>query len=230
MTRAVNSYTLGKIKQWEGLQLVPYQDQAGVWTDGYGNTLHVVPGRKITEAKAESDLIRNLQSAESAVERLVKVVLNDYQFGALVSFVFNIGESAFASSTLLKVLNQGKYELVPAQLMRWNKITVGGKKAANTGLTNRRAAEAGLWAKQDFVATNTLAPVPPKTLASSKTVQGSAVATVGALGAALTDASNQVSVVADYSTTLRIIFIVLTLAGIALTVYGRVKLRNTEGV
>lgn len=229
MPRHVDAYSLGKIKAWEGLRLDPYQDQAGVWTDGYGNTRGVVAGKAITAAKAESDLRRNLAEAEAAVSRLVTVDLNDYQFGALVAFVFNVGVSAFASSTLLRMLNQGNYAAVPVQLMRWNKITVGGRKIINKGLTNRRSAECGLWSRGEFVASQDVDVAAPAKLTGSKTLKGAAITTIGTAGATLTDASQQVSVVAEYSDTLRTIFIILTVAGIALTIYGRIQVQKRTG-
>lgn len=231
MARKVTPEVLSKIKQWEGLKLKPYRDIAGVWTDGYGNTNGVVPnGPEITLAKAEADLRRNLATAEAAVDRLVKVALSDNQFGALVSFVFNVGVTAFAGSTLLRVLNLGDYAAVPAQMARWNKITANGKKVVSKGLANRRAAEIGLWASGAFVASADVEVKAPARLTQSTTMQGAAVTTAGTVGAALTDASNQVAVVADYSDTLRLIFIVVTLLGIGLTIYGRLRLRREDGV
>jgi lysozyme len=52
-----------------------------------------------------------------------------------------VGTQAFKSSTLLKKLNQGLYDEVPAQLRRWNKA--GGKVIQ--GLINRREKEIVLW-------------------------------------------------------------------------------------
>uniref|UniRef100_UPI000565A463 lysozyme n=1 Tax=Bartonella florencae TaxID=928210 RepID=UPI000565A463 len=60
------------------------------------------------------------------------------------------GTKAFSKSTLLKKLNQGDYEAVPSELQKWNKV--GGKPFV--GLSNRRAAEAGLWAKGSYIASN----------------------------------------------------------------------------
>ena len=77
---------------------------------------------------------------EADVKRLVDVPLTQYQFDALVSFVFNLGSGAFGGSTLLKKLNAGDYSAVPAQLMRWNKA--GGRVLR--GLTRRRQAEIDL--------------------------------------------------------------------------------------
>ena len=120
---AVNAETLELIKRWEGLRLEAYLDTGGVWTIGYGHTSDsvqkVYKGLKITEKRAEELLIHDLKEAEAAVDRLVTVPLNENQRGTLVSFVFNIGETQFAKSTLLKKLNKGEYESVPAQLRRW---------------------------------------------------------------------------------------------------------------
>lgn len=230
MARKINEYGINKIKQLEGLRLVPYLDSAGVPTDGYGNTHDVVMGRAITKEKAEADLRRNLETAEKAVDALVKVPLNDYQFAALVCFVFNVGVGAFRGSTLLRLLNGGNYDAVPSQLMRWNKITVRGKKVANRGLTNRRSAEVGMWSKESFAASRDRSPVKPAGLTHSRTMQGAAVSTVGTIGAALTDASSQVSMVSDYSTALQTIFVILTLAGVGMTIYGRLRIRENDGV
>ncbi|WP_420361388.1 lysozyme [Ensifer canadensis] len=95
----------------------------------------------ITEAKAEEILRADLAQFEERVARLVKVPINDNQHAVPVSFDFNTGR--LGKSTLLKKLNAGDYEAVPAELMKW--VNAGGKRLK--GLVNRRAAEAGLWVK-----------------------------------------------------------------------------------
>ena len=72
---------------------------------------------------------------------MVKVPLNQNQFDALVSFVFNVGNNAFRDSTLVKVLNAGHFDQVPTQLRRW--IRDNGKIVK--GLINRREKEIALW-------------------------------------------------------------------------------------
>lgn len=143
---------IAKIKQWEGFRAKAYRDGGGVWTVGYGHTsdsnLTVTSTTVVSDAEAERLLRLDLREAEDAVNAYVKVPLNQNQFDALVSFTFNVGGSAFAKSTLLKKLNAGDYDAVPKELARWNKDN--GKVVA--GLTNRRAAEAGLWATGGFVA------------------------------------------------------------------------------
>jgi lysozyme len=145
MARKVNAVTLSHIKKSECLRLQAYPDPGSrngdPWTIGYGSTAGVKKGMVITEAEAEARLIRDLTEAETTVERLVTVPLTDNQFGALVSFVFNVGGGAFAKSTLLRKLNAGDYAAVPDQLSRWNK----NDGAVMAGLTKRRAEEAALW-------------------------------------------------------------------------------------
>jgi GH24 family phage-related lysozyme (muramidase) len=144
--RQINAKGLRLLKSFEGLELRAYQDAVGVWTIGYGTTSGVRPGMVITEAQAEELLKRDLNRFERAVTDLVKVPLNDDQFSALVSFVYNVGEGALATSTLLRVLNQRNYQGAADQLLRWDKA--GGRTLA--GLTRRRRAERALFLGQDY--------------------------------------------------------------------------------
>ena len=146
MTSQINKAGLDLIKSFEGLRLEAYPDPgtgAAPWTIGYGSTKGVKKGMKITMQEAEQRLIADLQDACKAVEKYVTLPLNDNQFAALVSFVFNCGAGNFAVSTLLKRLNEGEYASVPMQLMRWNKAN----SRVMPGLTRRRGAEGDLFQK-----------------------------------------------------------------------------------
>ena len=143
MTRAINAAGLALIKAQEGLRLEAYPDDGGVWTIGYGHTKGVKPGDAISSAQAEMLLEADLAAAERAVSDLVRVALTDNQFAALVDFVFNEGEGAFAASTLLRKLNEGGHALVPACLKSW----IFDKGRVVPGLVKRRAAEAALWSE-----------------------------------------------------------------------------------
>ncbi|MBF2003654.1 MAG: lysozyme [Synechococcales cyanobacterium C42_A2020_086] len=144
--RQINAKGLQLLKSFEGLELRAYQDAVGVWTIGYGTTSGVRPGMVITEAQAEELLKRDLARFERAVSDLVEVPLTDDQFSALVSFAYNVGEGALASSTLLRLLNQRNYQGAADQLLRWDKA--GGRPLA--GLTRRRRAERALFLGQDY--------------------------------------------------------------------------------
>lgn len=129
------------IKGFESLRLNAYPDSAGVWTIGYGHTGGVRPGDRITEAQAEAYLRQDTAWAQQAVRDRVTVPLSQQQFDALTSFVFNVGQGAFESSTLLRKLNAGDYAGAQAQFGRW--VHAGGEVLQ--GLISRRAAEAELF-------------------------------------------------------------------------------------
>jgi GH24 family phage-related lysozyme (muramidase) len=137
------------VKSFEGgPYLEAYKDPVGVWTIGYGTTSGVKSGMRITKAQAEQYLREDLNQFEKAVKDNVKVALNTDQFSALVSFTYNVGEGALASSTLLRLLNQGDYKGAADQFLRWNKG--GGQELP--GLTRRRNAERAMFLGQDYTA------------------------------------------------------------------------------
>ncbi len=110
--REINQTGLHLIAEFEGLakklpdgKIAAYSDAVGIPTIGYGHTHGVYIGQVITKQQAQEFLQQDLRQAEFAVNSLVKVTLNDDQFAALVSFVFNLGAGAFHRSTLLILLN-----------------------------------------------------------------------------------------------------------------------------
>jgi len=136
-----NAAGLHIIETFEGCSLVAYDDGTGVWTDGYGNTHNVEPGERISLAQAESDLRANVASAEEAVAKAVEVVLTPNEFSACVSLAFNIGNAAFADSTLCKLLNEADYAGAAAQFVRWDDPGTN----VTAGLLRRRLAEKALF-------------------------------------------------------------------------------------
>ena len=134
------------IKHFEGLSLSSYQDVAGIWTIGYGHTgSEVGPDQEISEEEAEDLLRKDLSRFEQGVTNAVKVDINQNQFDALVSLSFNIGLSAFRSSTTLRRLNAGDYEGAAEAITWWNKATINGQKQVVNGLVRRRSAEKTLF-------------------------------------------------------------------------------------
>lgn len=140
----------------EGNVLRMYRDVAGYPTIGVGHLLTPqelasglirigvddVPWQDgISHAQSLALLSQDVEWAERAVTRMVQVPLNQHQFDALVSFVFNVGPTKFRTSTLLKRLNAGAYDEVPDQMARW--VFAGGKRVR--GLVNRRQSEMWLW-------------------------------------------------------------------------------------
>lgn len=135
------------IKSFEGFSHTAYVCPAGVLTIGYGHTgPDVKEGIRIDKQQGEIILKKDLERFEAAVEKLVKVNLNQNQFDALVSFAFNLGSEALSESTLLKRLNSGENPCAVAkeELPRWNKAN--GKVLS--GLTRRRLAEVDLFCQE----------------------------------------------------------------------------------
>lgn len=113
---------LNKLKQREGIRLRAYLDTKGVPTIGVGHTgPEVCLGLIWTTQKAMEVLEKDVKWAEDAVNENVKVALQQHQFDALVSFVFNIGVAAFKRSTCLKLLNEKAYDLAASAMLMWNK-------------------------------------------------------------------------------------------------------------
>jgi len=122
----------------EGRRYTPYLDTAGILTVCDGHTgADIVGGKTYTDADCDRLLNTDLKSVQQGVDSLVQVPLCEYQRAALYSFAYNIGLTAFASSTLLKKLNAGDDAGAREELYRW--VFTAGKK--RPGLINRRETE-----------------------------------------------------------------------------------------
>lgn len=145
--RAINQAGLNLIEQFEGIRLTPYLDSAQIPTIGLGTTRYpdgkavTMNDPPITKVQAYEFLKSHLDGDCKAVSGLVKVEVNDNQFAALVSFAYNVGRSALASSTLLKKLNSGDLDGAANQFLRWDHAAGVVVK----GLTRRRQAERALF-------------------------------------------------------------------------------------
>lgn len=162
LTRS-NNFTLGKagcdlIRQFEGFFAKMYNDPVGHCTIGYGTLLHkgncngdsseqpYTSG--ITEADATKLLYAEASKYETELDNDVTVTLTQNQVDALISFIYNVGAGAFRKSTMLKLLNQGKYADAQAEFAKWDKAKdQKGNMIVLPGLTKRRKAEADLFGK-----------------------------------------------------------------------------------
>lgn len=145
---------LKMLANFEGTVLAVYFDGAGVATVGTGHALtkaEIASGEfagGISRERAAELLRQDVGSAERAVGLLVKVPLAEGQRDALISFAFNVGNGALASSTLLQRLNAGDYGAVPFEMVKWDRRVDPrtGQKVEDPGLLKRRQAEANVWA------------------------------------------------------------------------------------
>lgn len=139
----ISAEGLQLLKRAEGYRGRVYLDAAGLPTIGYGHRL-VHPesfAAGLTEEQAAELLAADVEEAERAVTRLVRVPLQQGQFDALVDFVYNLGSGRLAKSTLLAMLNCGRYDDALEQLLHWDHVN--GQE--NGGLKARRTAESALW-------------------------------------------------------------------------------------
>lgn len=132
------------VKSSEGLRLKAYRLPGEKYlTIGWGHYgPDVTAGMVITRERADELLRRDLWASVAAVNGAVRVPLTQGQFDALVSFTFNVGAGAFASSTLLKRVNEQQWKRATAEFGRWV-FGVGHTKLP--GLVVRRAQEARLF-------------------------------------------------------------------------------------
>jgi lysozyme len=129
------------LKEVEGFRAKPYKDTGGVWTIGYGTVIRNLNIKSVTPQEAE-ELARNaVKHIEVTLNTVVSVPLSQNQFDALVVFIYNVGVQAFENSTLLKLLNEGKYDEAANEFKRWKYDN--GKEIE--GLLNRRKKEAALF-------------------------------------------------------------------------------------
>lgn len=129
---------LQAIADREGFSATPYWDHKG-YSIGYGHLMTLGENyTSVTQDQARALLLQDAAIAVRAVNSSVSVSLTQNQFDALVSFAYNVGVGAFKSSTLVKLLNQGDYADVGAQLARWNQAS----GAVSAALVARRQSEA----------------------------------------------------------------------------------------
>ena len=136
------------IKHYESFFSKPYLCPRGIPTIGYGSTYYengtkvTLNDAPITEQRANELMQYKVDNEFGAfINQVVKTTLNQNQFDALVSFVYNIGIGEFKTSTILKLLNVGDFKSAADEFPKWNK---SGGKVLN-GLVSRRKSEQGLF-------------------------------------------------------------------------------------
>ncbi|SPO00363.1 uncharacterized protein DNG_03208 [Cephalotrichum gorgonifer] len=147
---AVNQATLDLVKEFEGWYPNIYKDPVGLPTVGYGHlcsdsTCSDVPYPiPLSTTNGQKLLQSDIKVAQQCITLATasSVVLNANQYGALVSWGFNVGCGNVRSSTLIKRLNAGgaTNTVIAEELPKWNK----GGGVVLPGLTRRRAAEVAL--------------------------------------------------------------------------------------
>lgn len=148
--RPLNPVSLELIKHFEGWSAFPYDDSAGYCTIGYGHLIALkrcstidlgAYAQGISKEQGLEILEKDTALARIVVQTRLKTEVSSDSFGALTSFVFNVGEGRFVTSTLFQLVQANQIDLASKQFGRWVRA---GKKVQN-GLVIRRRCESTLF-------------------------------------------------------------------------------------
>jgi len=130
------------IKEFEGFESKSYND-VNQMAIGYGHKIQLGENLdNITEKEAEDRLYKDVKDPERIIQENVKVSLNQNQYDALCSFIYNIKRSKFEDSTLLRKLNNKDYEGAGEEFKKWvHTYDKEGNKKVLKGLVKRRQVE-----------------------------------------------------------------------------------------
>jgi GH24 family phage-related lysozyme (muramidase) len=149
--RRISTSGIELTKESEGFEPRPYDDAARYCTIAYGHLIKRArcdktepphwwnPGLAVPEGT--SLLVEDMKLAQAALDALTSVELTDDQYAALCDFVYNVGRTNYASSTLRAKVNAGDFRDIPYQMRRWTQA----KGKVLPGLVARREREIRLF-------------------------------------------------------------------------------------
>lgn len=153
-----NKAGIAILHEFESCRLKSYKCPAGVWTIGWGNTFYedgtsVREGDVITQARADSLFKFVLAKFEDQAKRAITSAVNENQFSAFVSALYNIGPGSPKKSGLIRLKNGQPSTLLKTINFNPNlpviedlfKEWISKGTIAENGLKRRRAAEAKLY-------------------------------------------------------------------------------------
>jgi lysozyme len=118
-----------EIAQYEGLCLRPYYDSVHVITFGFGSTASDIPDLNSwnkatykTVQQAVDIFLKSIQKYINTVNQSLLSPIYQYQFDALVSICYNIGQNGESHSTFIKEINHNdSLEHIKSAILMWNK-------------------------------------------------------------------------------------------------------------
>ena len=136
---------LDLIKSFEGFREIAVRLPDGRWTIGHGHVRSAREGLTISETDADELLVQDLLPVESAINSLIFTPLNQNQFDALASLVFNISVERFRDSAVLRFLNAGDFLSAASAFDIWRKVRIDGRSMVMDALVRRRAVEKAMF-------------------------------------------------------------------------------------
>lgn len=137
---AIAAAAIALVGAWEGLRTAAYIPIKGdVPTVCYGWTIGVKLGDRYTVEECQAMLGDGLREFEQGIRKCMTDPdkVPDSVYVASISLAYNIGQSAFCRSTVVKRINAGRWREACDAFLAWNRA--GGKVIK--GLVNRRKAE-----------------------------------------------------------------------------------------
>lgn len=140
------------LKKFEGCSLKAYWDlpgNKGTLTIGYGHTgPDVKEGMTITQAEADNLLLQDLKPRATWLNNYLtinQVILNQNQFDACISIIYNMGQGNFMKSILAQmIIKNPSDKKIP---IVWERTAISSKGVVLDGLIKRRKVEAVLYSK-----------------------------------------------------------------------------------
>jgi lysozyme len=121
----------------EAMPAVGYRDAVGIPTECAGHTEGAVVGRVSTIDRCLTLAAADADRFDKRIRPCIKVPISDVTRSAFISFSFNVGSTAFCTSTMARRLNAGDVRGACAQFDKW--VYAKGRKLP--GLVSRRARE-----------------------------------------------------------------------------------------
>jgi lysozyme len=125
---AITESTLDFITNEEGFRNKAYKDSKGLPTIGVGHLIKNSEPHLLTATLSDQEVKELLKSdlkwCSEAVETSVRVPLTQKQYDALYSLCFNIGETNFKKSTVVKKINENDLKGAADAILMWNKPDV----------------------------------------------------------------------------------------------------------
>jgi len=129
--------------------IYPYKDTSNGYSIGWGSFTannsdgsNDLVGTTITKSQADAIMLAEMTVKESDIRSQITANLNDYQYAAILDYVYNAGEGALQYNGLINTINSGGD--VPTALKSCA-ITINNGSSVSSGLVNRRIDEGLLW-------------------------------------------------------------------------------------
>ena len=130
------------VAEQEGFEPMAYKCPTGHRTIGFGHARNVHEGDIITRREAYDLLDRDLQHTQEELATLIHIDINENQFIALMSFVYNFGLTKCRTYRLFGMINRGEWENVRTW---WPKYCNPDDPVVTKGLRDRRMRELELF-------------------------------------------------------------------------------------